>query len=355
MRKLLLASWFLTFTLPLFAADDWHTFTDLKGRTVVGKMIKRDGDSVVIELRQGGRQATLTLDQLSPQDVAYITIIKDDTTTPAATTPTPDANEEIPGDEPQRNRLYPRTRDEIRSTIREILKRPREKDISKELQEATNQLNVYRFLCGVPYQVKPNNDASKAAEDAAIACKNHGGLSHTIGHSTDLCNLSSIGDFVASVSQYIEDSGDNNRDARGHREWCLNPPMAKVGFGSAGDRYSAMWCMDHSGKSIKSIWSYPGSGWFPLDYMHGNAWSIYGIKRPPSPDQVKIEIYRLPKRPEQPYNSTEKIPGKEIKVNHISFGMSAINFEPEDPAKRGIYWVRIRGDGLREGYLVELY
>jgi hypothetical protein len=35
--------------------------------------------------------------------------------------------------------------------------------------------------------------------------------------------------------------------------------------------------------------------------------------------------------------------------------MNGINFEPEEPAKRGIYWVTVNGGGLRESYLVELY
>jgi hypothetical protein len=44
-----------------------------------------------------------------------------------------------------------------------------------------------------------------------------------------------------------------------------------------------------------------------------------------------------------------------IQVNHVSTGMNAINFEPETPDKRGVYWVRVTGDGVSEGYLVELY
>lgn len=39
----------------------------------------------------------------------------------------------------------------------------------------------------------------------------------------------------------------------------------------------------------------------------------------------------------------------------ISSKMNAINFEPKGANKEGINWVRIRGAGVREQYLVELY
>ena len=68
------------------------------------------------------------------------------------------------------------------------------------------------------------------ATDAAEACKKHGGLSHSLGHSTNLCNLAAGGGMFASVKQYINDGGSNNRKARGHRRWCLNPPMGKNRF-----------------------------------------------------------------------------------------------------------------------------
>jgi hypothetical protein len=336
-----------------FAQGDWHTFTDTKGRKLVGKILKVEADSVLVELKGNGRQVRLAFDSLSQEDIGYVKIVgvAPETAKPADSQPATSA----PEDEPGKSRLYPRSKEEIRAGIREIEKRPKPADVSKDIHEATQQLNIYRFLCGVPSEVKPDPDFSKNAEDAALACKKNGGLSHALGHSTDKCNLSSVPDVKASVGQYIEDSGDNNRDVRGHREWCLNPPMGKVGFGSGGDSYSAMWCMDSSGKSVRGAWSYPGMGLFPLEYMHGNAWSVYGVGKPGSVDKLKVEVFKLPKRPEKSLSVNGEIDGRVIKVNHVSLGMGGINFEPEEPAKRGVYWVRVSGDGVREGYLVELY
>jgi hypothetical protein len=71
---------------------------------------------------------------------------------------------------------------------------------------------------------------------------------------------------------------------------------------------------------------------------------------------LKVEVFRLAKRPDKPLPLHGEIEGRPIKVNHVSLGFnSAINFEPDEPNKRGIYWVRVTGGGIREGYLVELF
>jgi hypothetical protein len=319
------------------------------------KILRVTGDAVVVELRANGKQMPISFDLLSKEDVDFLRDYKSPEATAAPAAAAAGGDESTDGDVTA-NRVYPRTKAEIQDGIREIEKRAKPANIDKDVHEATQLLNIYRFLCGVPSEVDPDETFSKNATLAAEACKKKGGLSHTIGSFTDRCNLSSIGSVVASVSQYIEDPGPNNRDARGHREWCLNPPMGKVGFGSGGDSYSAMWCMDNSGKKRpRDSWTYPGKGLFPLKYMHGNAWSLYGIEKPKSASEVTVEVFRLSKRPEKPFSANEDIDGQVVKVNHVSLGMGSINFEPEDPAKRGTYWVRVKGGGVSEGWLVELY
>ncbi len=342
------------------AAEAWRTFTDTNGRQMVARIVRVEAERVVVELKANGQQVPLELAKLSPVDVLVVMQYKE--AAPAAkpeeprpaqpkpVQPKPVAPASDAAASP--NSLYPRTRKEIETGIHEIAKRAKPDDLGRDVHEATKRLNIYRFLCGVPSNVKGDSECSKHAEDAALTLKKNGGLSHSLGHSTGNCNISTIGNVVASVGQYMEDGGANNRDARGHRAWCLNPPMGKVGFGSAGERYSAMWCMDGSGTSLKGPWAYPGMGLFPIEYLHGNAWSVYGtgIKNKP-----KVEMFRLQKRPEQALPPDGGIPGKELKVNYVSTGMNAINFEPGEAVKRGIYWVRVSGEGQHTGYLVELY
>ena len=343
--------------MPSRAADDWHTFTDLSGRRMVAKVLRVDNEVLVAELKSNGQQVSIAFDKLSPGDVMFALQHSSGTPPEVKPEPTPTPAAAAPATTPasgtDASHLYPRTRKEIEAGIKEIAKRPKPKDLSNEVHEATKQLNIYRFLCGVPYDVKGDVECSKSAEDAALACKQAGTISHSLGHSTDRCNLSSMGNIAATVAQYMEDGGANNRDGRGHRAWCLNPPMGKVGFGSGGKSFSAMWCMDGSGKAQNGPWAYPGMGLFPLEFMHGNAWSLYGVDGTSVP---KVEIVRLAKRPEQPFPATGDIPGHVVKVVHVSRAMmNGINFEPAEPAKRGIYWVRVSGEGWHEGYVVELF
>jgi hypothetical protein len=69
-----------------------------------------------------------------------------------------------------------------------------------------------------------------------------------------------------------------------------------------------------------------------------------------------VEVFRVTKRPESPLSMSGEIEGKPIAVDYISKSMmNGINFEPAKPAEKGIYWVRVKGGGLRIGYVVELY
>jgi len=344
---------FLCLTQPLLASTEWRTFTDQRDRKIVAKVISVGDDFALLELKSNGRQSAVPFEVLSEADVEYLTSLDLD----SADSATADKDRSSDPEDIEPNRLYPRSKQEIRDGIRQIAKTPVPEGLSREVHEAVKSLNIYRFLCGVSYDVEGDPTFSKNAEAAAKACERNGGLSHDIGHHTDRCNLASDGNMLNSVAQYIEDSGDNNREARGHRAWCLNPPMGKVGFGSAGAQYSAMWCMDGSGTSkVKNFWTYPGRGFFPLEYMHGNAWSVYVQEEVPDVKKISVEVFRLTKRPESPLPMSGEIEGKPIAVNFVSKSLlNGINFEPAKPAEKGIYWVRIKGGGLRIGYVVELY
>jgi hypothetical protein len=186
-----------------------------------------------------------------------------------------------------------------------------------------------------------------------------GKSSHDLGHYTDKCNLhTGQSSILNSVSGYIDDPGAKNRNERGHRRWCLNPTMGVTGFGKSADKkYFAMWAMDHSANGVRegTIWSYPGRGLFPIKYLHGSGWSLYLTESAPPVGSLKVEVYRLVTRPEKPFGTGE-IPGEELPVPHVSTYLNGINFEPTGAAikKPGLYYVRIRGTGLREQYVVEL-
>jgi hypothetical protein len=327
-------------------AGEWRTLTDKTGRTVEAQVVKVEEAQVLVKLKSTGREARIGFDKLRDEDVE---VLRKELASAEAEI----AEQE---DEPPTSRLYPRSKQEIRKMIREIKNRPKPENISREVHEATKELNVFRYLSGLSHDVVADAAFSKNAEKAALACEKHGAMSHDIGDYTDKCNLYTENDMPRSVVAYIEDVGENNREKRGHRAWCLNPPMKKVGFGVGKNAYSAMWCMNTEGRPVRGTWAYPGKGLYPLEYMAGDAWSLYGIEVPEALDKLEIRVFRLKSRPTKPFPVTAEIPGREIRVRYVSKALfHGINFEPDEPVERGVYWVVVRGPGIREAYLVEFF
>ena len=298
------------------AAEEWRAFTNLAGRKLVAKVVTIDGGIVNLERKSDGRQFAMSVSDLIEEDqqwlAAYERQESEKTRKPEPSKTSDGGMEEIPEDGDlgdASKRLYPKTKEEIRSKLREINRRPVPDGIDREAGKAVNFLNQYRYLCGVPYDVEASQKMNDQATEAAEACDRHGGLSHDIGHFTNLCNLSSQNDVVQSVRNYINDGGANNRVARGHRRWCLNPPMGKTGFGS-GKGASAMVAMDRSGGGrVRGSWAYPGKGFFPKDYLHGNGWSLYLDESAPDKSKLKVEVFRLTKRPEKALSWNDEQPG----------------------------------------------
>lgn len=340
----------LILSSPLIAEDQWREFTSIDGRTLVAKVLNVTSNAVTLQ-RKTGQQFALELEKLTEEDQKWLKSWKPGSN-PTDGSATDTLDDEDTG--PLKKSVYPRDKKEIRASIGEILKRPIPEGIDREAGEAVNLLNVYRNLCGVPDQVQADATMNEQAKEAAEACDKHGSLSHEIGHFTNKCNLSGQPNSVRSVQRYMEDSGSNNRDRRGHRKWCLNPPMGKTGFGG-GTKNSAMVAMDSSGGGkMRDSWAYPGKGFFPIDYLHGNGWSVYLTEAAPEKDKLTVEVFELRERPESPPTWANKLPGNPVIVGHVATFGNAINFEPAVSGK-GIYWIRVRGGGVREQYLVELF
>ena len=341
----------LFLTMSSASAEDWVELYDSNQNEIKARIIKVSGETVTIERREDRKVFHLPLKRLSEESQE---LVREWSAQGGKSGTKKDLG--IPGDLPKR--LYPRSLIEIEDGLAEILKRPGKSGFARNQVEAVNRLNAYRFLSGVYSEVKLDKEKVSEATDASNACQKHGSLSHDIGHFTNKCNLhQSQASIAVSVSGYIDDPGSSNRNKRGHRRWCLNPPMGEVGFGeSENKKFYAMWAMDHGGKGAKKMWAYPGEGLYPLSYVHGKGWSCYLNENAPSERDLKVEVYRLQSRPEKPFKSTEEIPGKALKVPFVYTYLNAINFEPtgEKITKPGIFYVRIKGGGVKEEYLVEL-
>lgn len=154
------------------------------------------------------------------------------------------------------------------------------------------RLNGYRYLAGLSSDVKLDDTLCENAKFGAELCRRHGQINHTPPkppgmddatyrrgyEATTNSNLSwtSGGDgLVGSVDSFMDDSDPSNVSRVGHRRWCLNPPMAKAGFGGVGG-FGAMWCMDRSGREARgAIICFPAAGFHPLAWFKpGTAWSV---------------------------------------------------------------------------------
>ncbi len=370
MRRLLFPVFLVIGSTGAFAAEDVRLWQTVRGQRIEGSFVKADGDGVVIQKKNSKVTVTVLREELMPPDTIYLEQLekksKPAPATPASPKSAPGAapavplpgdiadDEDVPG-EPVKGRLYPRTKDEIRAALREIEQRDKPKDLNKEVHDAIGRLNAYRYLSGVMSNVGTESHMVEGAGDAAKACAAAGNISHSLGHSTDKCNLSQgHHDMATTVDGYMNDGGDNNRERRGHRRWCLNPPMQNAGFGREGV-FSAMWCMDSGGQKPRTPWSYPGRGLYPREFVHGSAWSFYMTGA--LPEDTKVRIWKLSSRPEQSIPFGQDPKGREIEVGYSFVYDNTVNFEPDPKikGKRGIYWVRVQGRGLREQYLTELF
>ena len=192
-------------------------------------------------------------------------------------------------------------------------------DSEKDREDAVRRLMEYRYLSYVPYSGMALDPVFDAHDEAAAAIlAKIGKLDHTPANpgwpedrykfaykgtsSSNIFQSGGAAQCVNSVNAYMDDSDSSNIDRLGHRRWCLNPRMGKVGFGSC-QGFSAMWSMDTSRKDVPSFdfIAYPGPGVYPSTHFGDrHAWSIsvnelkYG--KPPAKGLkvtiVPIEIQR---------------------------------------------------------------
>jgi hypothetical protein len=210
---------------------------------------------------------------------------------------------------------FPVRREVLLSELRAILAQPTTEDPKDpkavERQRALHRLQVYRRLCGLPWQgMQLVPEWNLHCDAASEVCRANGELDHTppkpsgfdearykLGYEgASNSNLSRGSSLPRSIDGYMDDSDPSNIDRIGHRRWCLNPAMKKTGFGSDAE-FSAMWSMDGSGSAPKGLDTvcYPPKGHVPVDlYSADRAFSIALWKSgEPRQDQLVVRIWLL--------------------------------------------------------------
>jgi hypothetical protein len=197
----------------------------------------------------------------------------------------------------------------LRPLIDEIAALDDRKHGATERQAAAVRLRMYRRLCGLFDDVTLDERLDEEALAAADICRRLGTLTHeplnpgmpTAEFDKALRgarsgNLASgIDDLVRAVDGWIDDSDAANIAALGHRRWCLNPPLRRVGFGRV-DNWCGMWAHDCSGCPCIDgpAVCFPPAGAVPIDMFRPHyAWSVTldpNTFRKPRPNEVKVTV-----------------------------------------------------------------
>jgi uncharacterized protein YkwD len=334
---------------------EFRTFKSKAGKSMEAKVLAYENSDVTLLRKDDEKRITVPMGLLEREDQEYVRRWAATQPTKVTLTPAKPKARVVKYHGNPLDFCYARTKDAIRAELKQIADRKHEKSELREVQTAVNELNAFRYLCGVPWNVEVDEEMTKEATDAAQACEKHGGLSHSLGHSTEKCNLHSGQGSISGVTAgFISDGGSNNREARGHRRWCLNPPLTKSGYGKSG-AYVAMHCMDHAGEQLTEPWAYPSAGYFPKEYLHGNAWSLYLPKQAPAKSEMKVEMWKTSSRPAKLPTRSATPEGSEVRIKAHFCSGNAINFEPELPNPTAVYLVRISGPDVFVQYVVDLY
>jgi hypothetical protein len=266
--------------------------------------------------------------------------------------------------------VYIRSLEKIKETLKEINTRSAKKTdkMTAEREAALRRLRCYRYLADVPHAgLVLDERMNREAQAASRLCAKLGRLDHrppNPGLPKKEYQLgfrgaarSNLGQgfrtLKESVDSWMDDSDPANIDRLGHRRWCLNPRMGKVGFGRTG-RFTAMWAHDFSRRRVADFQfiCYPTVGLMPVEYFHRrSAWSVVlhpGKYRRPD-KSVKPQIYLL--------DRLLKKVGKPLELDYtnvdtVPFGIpNCIIFRPRRlavaPGKR--YLVEIAGVKRRNG------
>jgi hypothetical protein len=140
--------------------------------------------------------------------------------------------------------------------------------------------------------------------------------------------------LTTMVDAFVDDSDEGNVDRLGHRRWCLNPTMGKVGFGRSG-KFAAMWAFDQSATNVPDydFVCYPARGYMPLEYFSpAGAWSVSLNPKKFKPPSAKTQpkIYPWDAKTKQ---KGEPLPLNHLNLDYIPFGIpNCIIFRPDKSA-----------------------
>ena len=364
-----------------------RTWTNTAGKTIDAELVKVQGGKAYLKIDQ--RVIPLPISGLSKKDQSYIKNwitekklarlsgelagmekqAEDAITSRIKNMPTTSIDTGATDAE------HPVSLEHLKRTVKEIQRRKGD-STDGQIQSAINNLNTYRFICGLDYAVKIDEGYNQICAAAAEICNTLGKLTHgpenpgweeaRYQEARKGCGRSNlaVGSSVSgSVHMYMNDSDPGNISRLGHRRWCLNPRMGKTGFGSNG-RFSAMWSMDgsHSDQTELDFIAFPTRGYMPTSYFKRHyAWSVtlrkHAYKFPDKLSAENVKVYKLRGNEARPRPGDAPLKLNYFGYNRSGFGIPCcIIFRPDDiEVDHGDrYWVSIDGIEKKNGINTEI-
>lgn len=336
---------------------DWRKFRTPNGQFIEARVLRTDLNGVFLELKQDKKEIYVPYTKLSQGDQSYvqnwnlnhpdgIAVLKKDEKGAG-----PEAK---PG---AAEHPYPRTKADVEKYLQAVKDRRAPAGLDRQIQKAANELNIYRFLTGVSWKVLPDDGLSKSAERASKTFVEQGEKSKETDKLLErFLFVEGEEDMEQVISDFLADSKRDHRGTMPLRARVLHPQVGRTGFGLY-EGVVAMRVDKPRSFQGPGLWTYPGRGYFPHERLHGDQWSAYvNYRIPDDPkDPVLVEITRLLTPPKSYYPLDKPVPGEPIRVRDVAVHDNAVHFRPAKPAKDGMYWVRITGQGLEVQYIVDFY
>lgn len=161
----------------------------------------------------------------------------------------------------------------------------------KFIAEGVAATNLVRYIAGLPDDIVADKELNKEAQYGAVLLDKAGIIDHNPEKPEDMeedfyqlaveatrtSNLYlGVDNYTQAVFGYMTEVANVNKSSVGHRRWILNPNLAKVGFGWAGDA-SVMKVFDESRKKKidYDFIAYPSKGYYPTElFDNGAVWSV---------------------------------------------------------------------------------
>ena len=155
---------------------------------------------------------------------------------------------------------------------------------SAELDPVVDLINLHREVVGIPALLGTHAESNRLAQEASLVMEANGRLSHfpdpnwscwsQDGHDGASSSNLHIGTGLwGQVFGYMVDDGDNNL-AVGHRQWLLDPTLARVGVGatSTAGAIRVIGVPTRADSTVRAV-PWPAAGPSPV-YLVPKRWSL---------------------------------------------------------------------------------